>query len=113
MGVPFLAVEFKSADPSDKDWETCLKQLKSTMSDIATSKGLGQWIMGFAVAGTEYQFFYIENGEFKGDSNLVLDLYDPEGQDWVSEDALHRLSTYLGFIQAHTPAKTIGKVSQI
>ncbi|OAA68211.1 hypothetical protein SPI_00406 [Niveomyces insectorum RCEF 264] len=110
MGVPFLAVEFKSSNASDTEWLTCMDQLRKTMLDIAKWKNRGQWIMGFAAAGTEFQFFYLENGEFKWDTHhdsAVLNLYDPAGQDCVSEDALRRLSMYLDFIEAHTPVKTM------
>ena len=80
IGIPFFAIEFKSAGATPAEWALGLVQMGNTMHYMRTERYVGQQIFGLIVAGDDCQFWHWDETEDKPvEFEEALNIADPNG----------------------------------
>lgn len=98
IGVPFLAVEFKSSHASIVEVRKGREQMEASMKHIATERNVGQQIFGAVAWGTLCHFFLWKNNtaiELKVDDKALWNIAETEGK--------RRVIQYFEEIKSHAP----------
>ena len=98
LGVPFLAVEFKSSHASIPEVRKGRAQMEGSMKHIATQRNVGQQIFGAVAWGTLCHFFVWKNGEateLDVEGKALWNLTDIQGRA--------RILQYFEEIKSHAP----------